>query len=242
VKFRRIRNFGYALLIGPAVGGVYTLLSTFNPAIYSLTLSLFSISLTLIILGYLGERGESSQVSMICSENEAQTRILELARKSETASIDVLTAGVVSRKTMIMKLIKDVKKPLRVLIQDPSVAVSEFEKSVTLKSINELSVEIGEKMWESQTVEFCTYKDRAVLRLVLFRDHADRPVHAVLGWYSYRNCNQAITGSRHPSVFISKAGAALLQFADSEFSQKKRNATNLPFENLGGIGPSSAGE
>lgn len=236
MNWRAIRNAGYALLLGPASGGIYQLLEGFNWAVFCVSLVLLTLSLSLIAVGHLGHHHSGRGVELISPESSAQNRICELVTHPDVASVDFISAGVSSRKGLLLRLVKEFRIPIRVLVQDPQIAVSNAERVSTIKALYDIATEIGHDRWNSPDVQFQFYDDRASLRAALFRDRNGTTVYAVLGWYTYRAHNTALSGSRHPSISITKSATPLLRFAEDQFSRRWTDGDSLDYETIEALG------
>jgi hypothetical protein len=182
-----------------------------------------------MVLGHLGHHRSGRDVEIILREDSVQKTTYDLATRQDVASIDFISAGISSRKGLILRLIKDLRIPVRVLLQDPQVAISHKERVSSIKALCDIATEIGRDKWNSPDVQFQFYVDRASVRATLFRDENGTVIYGILGWYTYHNDNSALSGGRHPAVFLRELATPLIQFANDQFLRRWNNQTSLDY-------------
>jgi hypothetical protein len=128
--------------------------------------------------------------------------------------------------------VKEFHKPFRVLVQDPQIAVSNKERISTIKAIYDIATDMGQERWNSPDIKFQFYDDHASIRAAIFRDENNVAVLAILGWYVYRDHNTALSGSRHPSIFVTKSSKQLLQFVDEQFTRRWVNENSISYNKI----------
>lgn len=230
---KKIKKIGYALLIGPVIGGVFTILTNFNVIVFGAIVAIFTLAIVFITFGYISPSNEITQGDMqiLIPESIVQKKTRELLLEDSVSSVDFLTAGLASRKAMIIDILTSIRKPVRVAVQDPEKAVTESEKSSTVKTLNDIVTAIEHEHFAKNNLKFRLYSDHASLRLTLIRDRDKKPISAILGWYIYRKENTLLPGSLNPSILISQPDA-LVKFAKEEFKNKWNNATHISFDEI----------
>ena len=219
------------LLIGPAIGGVFTILVDFNVIVFGATVAFLTLAIVFITFGNISTKITQGNMQLLIPESNVQKKTRELLSEGSVSSVDFLTAGVVSREEMIIDILRRIKKPVRVAVQDPEKAVTKSEKLSTIKALNDIVTEIEHDHFAKNNLKIRLYSDHASLRLTLIRDKDDKPISAILGWYIYRKDNTLLQGSRNPSIFISQPDD-LVKFADEEFNNKWDNATPISFDEI----------
>ena len=135
----KITKIGYGLLIGPAIGGVYTILINFNVIVFGATVAFLTLAIVFITFGHIFTKVD---MQILIPESNVQKKPRELLLEGSVSSVDFLTAGIASRKAMIIDILKNIKKPVRVAVQHPELAVTKSEKSSTFKALNDIVTEI----------------------------------------------------------------------------------------------------
>lgn len=231
-----IKNIGWGLLIGPAIGGIYTILINFNVIVFGATVAFLTLAIVFITFGYISPSNEITQGDMqiLIPEPNVQRKTRELLLEDSVSSVDFLTAGLESRKPIIINILKNIRKPVRVAVQDPEKAITESEKSSTVKTLNDIVTKIKHNDFAKKNLKFRFYSDHASLRLTLTRDRDRNPISAILGWYTYSKDskkNTLLQGSLNPSILISQPDD-LVKFANEEFNNKWRKATPISFRRI----------
>lgn len=226
-----ITKIGYGLLIGPAIGGVFTILTNFNVIVFGATVAILTLAIVFITFGHISTKIIKGDMQILIPESNVQKKTRELLLEDSVSSVDFLTAGSASRKAMIIDILKRIKKPVRVAIQDPEKAVTEGEKLSTVKELNDIVTEIEHDHFAKNNLKFRLYSDHASLRLTIIRDKDDKLISAILGWYIYREGNTSLQGARNPSILISQP-EDLVKFANEEFNNKWDNAIPISFDEI----------
>ena len=226
-----ITKIGYGLLIGPAIGGVFTILTNFNVIVFGATVAILTLAIVFITFGHISTKITQGDMQILIPESNVQKKTRELLLEGSVSSVDFLTAGFASRKVMIIDILRRIKKPVRVAIQHPEKAVTESEKLSTVKALNDIVTEIKHDHFARNNLKFRLYSDHPSLRLTLIRDKDGKPISAILGWYIYREDNTLLWGSRNPSILISQPDD-LVKFANEEFKNKWDNATPISFDKI----------
>lgn len=227
----KIAKIGYSLLIGPAIGGVYTILINFNVIVFGATVAFLTLAIVFITFGHIFTKITQGDMQILIPESNVEQKTRELLLEDSVSSVDFLTAGLASRKVMIIDILKSIKKPVRVAVQDPEKAVTESEKLSTVKILNDIVTALEHDDFAQNNLKFSLYSDHASLRLTLIRDIDDKLISAILGWYIYRKDNTLLRGSLNPSILISQPDD-LVKFANEEFNNKWDNATPISFDEI----------
>jgi len=230
---KKIKKIGYGLLIGPVIGGVFTILTNFNVIVFGAIVAIFTIAIVFITFGYISPSNKITQGDMqiLIPESNVEQKTRELLLEDSVSSVDFLTAGLASRKVMIIDILRNIRKPVRVAVQDPEKAVTESEKLSSVKILNDIVTAIEHERDARRNLKFRFYSDHASLRLTLIRNRDNKPIFAILGWYIYRRDNALLLGSLNPSILISQSDD-LVKFANEEFNKKWRNATPISFNKI----------
>lgn len=228
---KTITKIGYGLLIGPAIGGVFTILPTFNVIVFGATVAILTLAIVFIAFGHILTKITQGDMQILIPESNVQKKTRELLLEGSVSSVDFLTAGFVSRKVRIIDILKRIEKPVRVAVQDPEKAVTESEKLSTVKALHHIVTEIEDDHFAKNNLEFRLYSDQASLRLTLIRGKDDKLISAILGWYIYREDNTLLRDSLNPSILISQPDD-LVKFANEEFNNKWDNANPISFDEI----------
>jgi len=228
-----IKKIGYTLLIGPVIGGVFTILTNFNVIVFGAIVAIFTLAIVFITFGYISPSNEITQGDMqiLIPEPNVQRKTRELLLEDSVSSVDFLTAGLESRKQIIIDILRSIRKPVRVAVQDPEKAVTEGEKLSTVKTLNDIVTAIEHDDFARNNLKFSLYSDHASLRLTLIRDIDDNLISAILGWYIYSKENTLLRGDLNPSILISQSDD-LVKFANEEFNNKWDKATPISFDEI----------
>lgn len=226
-----ITKIGYGLLIGPAIGGVFTILANFNVIVFGATVAILTLAIVFITFGCISTKITQGDMQILIPESNVQNKTRELLLEGGVFSVDFLTAVFATRKVMVIDILKRIKKPVRVAVQDPEKAVTESEKLSSVKALNDIVTDIEDDHFAKNNLKFRFYSDHASLRLTLMRGKDDKPMSAILGWYIYREDNTLLRGSLNPSILISQPDD-LVKFANEEFNNRWDNATPISFDEI----------
>jgi hypothetical protein len=235
---KAVLNTGLGVISGPVVTGIYTLATGigWNSFAGYLTIVLGTVSMTLIVVGLLLKPGAkpSSQsdntMKVFRSEAELQTEIKRLITAKDIHKVQLISAGVVSRRELIVDCLR-AKVSVQLVVQNPDICVSNIEKITTIKALHDIVAQVESDKLANTDLQIRFYNDRASMRLIILKDRTDLSACAFLGWYTYLEQNTLIQGSTYPSLFVQGSdGEPLLRFANKEFTRKWESGSVLTVE------------
>ncbi len=222
----RYLNAGIVLLVGPVITGVFAVLGGLSAVLVGLTAVLFVVSLLLIALAFVDT--DAGRLKVFYPDGVAETEIIRLIRVHKVATVQLLSAGLVSRRELIEACLLKEKVAVQLLVQDEDVSISKAQVDEVRKSLMDIVDEVAKvdpKALRRFTVH--TYRGRASLRGAILRDSRDSAVYAFLGWYVYGADNAQISGSPNPSISLTWKNQELMSFVEQEFKSKWETGTDL---------------
>jgi hypothetical protein len=155
------------------------------------------------------------EVEIITSDIESQRKIIDLVKTGDVAKVDLISAGLSSRRSLIPELLEN-KVEVNILAQHPDVAVDKEDGKRLLDSLRAICQNL--KLDEQKRLHVRLYYNTASPRAIILRGKTFAPTYVFIGWYFYHTKNTKISGRSNPTIFISdrqKEGRALIEFLDN---------------------------
>ena len=241
---RLISSYGPSLFILSAIALillVVIIISWFSPGIYAtierlkLFQALVIVSL-LEIIYFLIQRSLTQEPFGYFDEAEYQDKIRTIIRQESPGRLDIISAGLISRYSLIVDALKSGLK-VRVLVPAFDVAIDRRVPGYISKALQLIWNSIDND--QKQKFEVWSYDYPPTLRAVIIADKKLRPVIGFVGWYRYEKDkstnNIFIRGSENPTFFVSQhtpIGRAMLAFFVSACEQYFSEAQKVDVRQL----------
>lgn len=226
---RKIASFiltnGITLFVTILITSILTviiIIAFFYPSIYEfISCNRYFEAIVLIcllnIIFILLKNRQLLGVALFLEEVDIHNKVIDLLRTERIESVDILSAGISSRTTLISGIL-DSGILIRLLAQDSSAAIDIKDGERVDDSIKVICQNKSEETIRRLLVRYNLNTES--VRAVILHGKKFSPSYALLSWYIYHSHNTRIKGRGNPSLFVSTAtieGRELIEFTKKLF-------------------------